>query len=77
MSVVFEIPTGTSTNAIGDLLRVEGIIESAFVWKNWYVRFRGIGPFEAGYVQPQEELVDRRRRRRCSATGPRRHRSCR
>jgi UPF0755 protein len=52
--VVFEIPTGTSTNAIGDLLEAEGIIESAFVWKNWYVRVKGIGPFEAGTYNLRE-----------------------
>jgi UPF0755 protein len=46
--VVFELPAGTSTQAIGDLLEAAGVIESAFVWKNWYVRFKDIGPFEAG-----------------------------
>jgi UPF0755 protein len=49
--VTVEIPEGTSTQAIGDVLEREGIIASSFVWKNWYVRFRDIGPFEAGQYQ--------------------------
>jgi UPF0755 protein len=49
--VQIEIPTGTSTAAIGDLLEHEGVIASAFVWENLYVRFRSIGPFEAGFYE--------------------------
>jgi UPF0755 protein len=47
-SVVVEIPPGTSTSSIGDILERNGVITSALVWKTLYVRLRGVGPFDAG-----------------------------
>jgi UPF0755 protein len=45
--VAIEIPTGYSTQEIAGLLVDEGVISNATVFQ-WYVRFQGAGPFEAG-----------------------------
>lgn len=42
-----DIPIGSTSDDIGQLLDAEGVIASASVWK-WYLRVKGGGPFEAG-----------------------------
>ena len=54
-AVVVEIPTGTSTSAIGDILERNDVIASALVWKTLYVRLRGVGPFDAGSYRLQRD----------------------
>ena len=48
-----EIPTGSTSAEIGELLADEGIISSATVW-SWYLRVRGGGPFQAGIYELAE-----------------------
>ncbi len=45
--VVVDIPTGSGTNSIADLLESKGIIDNSFLFK-LYVRWKGAGPFKAG-----------------------------
>jgi len=45
--IVLDIPTGSSTNSIADLLEKKGVIGNAFLFK-LYVRWKGAGPFKAG-----------------------------
>jgi UPF0755 protein len=46
-AVVLTVPTGSSTAQIGTLLANQGIITSADVFQ-YYVKFKGAGPFKAG-----------------------------
>lgn len=46
-AVTLEIPMGSTTEQIGELLAAEGVIASDSVWR-WYVRWQGSGPFQAG-----------------------------
>lgn len=48
--VALEIPEGSTSGDIGQLLADEGIIESDFVW-DWYLRINGGGPFQAGHYE--------------------------
>jgi UPF0755 protein len=45
--VVVEVPSGSSTNAIADLLEKKGVIGSAIVFKLW-LKMKSAGPFNAG-----------------------------
>jgi len=45
--IVLDIPTGSSTSAIADLLEKKNVIRSAFLFK-LYVRVKNAGPFLAG-----------------------------
>lgn len=45
-----EIPIGSTSDDIGELLADEGIIASSQVWR-WYLRIKGGGPFEAGLYE--------------------------
>jgi len=45
-----EVPEGSTSDEIGQLLADEGIIESDFVW-SWYLRINGGGPFQAGVYE--------------------------
>jgi UPF0755 protein len=45
--IVLDIPTGSSTSSIADLLEKKGVINSAFLFK-LYMRVKGGGPFQAG-----------------------------
>ena len=45
--VVIDVPTGSSTNAIADLLAKDGVIGNATVFKLW-LRVKSAGPFKAG-----------------------------
>jgi UPF0755 protein len=42
-----EIPLGSTSSQIGQLLEDADVISSSFVW-DWYLRIKGGGPFEAG-----------------------------
>jgi peptidoglycan lytic transglycosylase G len=55
---VLDVPTGSSTNSIADLLEKKGVISNAFLFK-LYVRWKGAGPFKAGsYRFPQDAPAD-------------------
>jgi UPF0755 protein len=45
--VVVEIPEGTSTAGIGDVLADAGVIANATVW-DWYTKLREVGSIQAG-----------------------------
>ena len=45
--VVIDVPTGSSTSAIADLLAKDGVIGNATVFKLW-LRVKSAGPFKAG-----------------------------
>jgi UPF0755 protein len=45
--VLIEVPTGSSTNAIADLLEKKGVIGNAMVFKLW-LKVNSAGPFKAG-----------------------------
>ena len=47
--IVLDVPTGSSTNSIADLLEKKGVIGNAFLFK-LYVRWKGAGPFKAGQL---------------------------
>jgi len=56
--IVVDVPTGSSTNAIADLLEKQGVINNAFLFK-LYVRWKGGGPFRAGsYRFPRPARAD-------------------
>ena len=56
--IVFEIPTGSSTNSIADLLEKKGVIDNSFLFK-LYIRVKGAGSFQAGtYRFPQHDRAD-------------------
>lgn len=48
--VSIEIPQGSTSDDIGNLLAESGVIESDFIW-GWYLRINGGGPFQAGYYE--------------------------
>jgi peptidoglycan lytic transglycosylase G len=48
--IVLDVPTGSSTNSIADLLKKKGVINNAFLFE-LYVRWKGAGPFQAGSYQ--------------------------
>jgi UPF0755 protein len=45
--VLVEIPDGTTTSGIGDVLADNGVITNASVW-DWYTKLRDVGSFQAG-----------------------------
>jgi UPF0755 protein len=45
--IVFDIPSGSSTSSIADLLEKKNVINNAFLFK-LYVKAKGGGPFQAG-----------------------------
>jgi UPF0755 protein len=45
--VLVEIPDGTTTSGIGDVLADNGVIANASVW-DWYTKLRDVGSFQAG-----------------------------
>lgn len=51
--VEVEIASGSTTEAIGQLLEENGVITSAMVW-NYWTRFNDEGPFQAGFFVFQE-----------------------
>jgi UPF0755 protein len=56
--IVLDVPTGSSTNSIADLLEKKGVIGNAFLFK-FYVRWKGAGPFKAGsYRLPEHAQAD-------------------
>jgi UPF0755 protein len=56
--VVLDIPTGSSTNTIADLLEKKGVIDNAFLFK-LYVKLKSAGPFLAGtYRLPAHDKAD-------------------
>lgn len=54
--VAVDIPMGSSSSAIGDLLAEKDVISDATVWR-WYLRLKGGGPFEAGLYRLQENMA--------------------
>jgi UPF0755 protein len=54
-----EIPAGSTSDDIGQLLAAEGIIANDFVW-GWYLRINGGGPFQAGLYElaPNSAIAD-------------------
>jgi UPF0755 protein len=48
--VMVEVPEGTSTAGIGEVLADAGVIRNATVW-SWYTKLRDVGPFDAGSYQ--------------------------
>jgi len=56
--IVFEIPRGSSTSSIADLLEKKAVIDNAFLFK-LYVRAKNAGPFQAGsYRFPTHDGAD-------------------
>ena len=56
--IVLDIPSGSSTNSIADLLEKKGIIDNAFLFKV-YVKVKNGGPFLAGtYRFPTHDGAD-------------------
>ena len=56
--IVLDIPTGSSTNSIADLLEKKGVIDNAFLFK-LYVKLKSGGPFLAGtYRLPLHDRAD-------------------
>ena len=51
--VSIEVPEGSTTEAIGSLLEEQRVIASDTVW-GWYVRWKGVGPFQAGLYEFRE-----------------------
>src|SRR5581483_3185551 len=45
--LVVDIPTGSTTSSIADLLEQKGVIDNSFLFR-LYVRVKGGGPFQAG-----------------------------
>ena len=45
--IVLDIPTGSSTSSIADLLEKKNVINNAFLFK-LYIKVKGGGPFQAG-----------------------------
>lgn len=45
--VQIDIPSGSSTQAIGSLLERRDVITDAGVWR-WYIKLKSAGPFQAG-----------------------------
>ena len=61
-TVLVEIPEGTSTSGIGDVLAEAGVISDATVW-DWYTKLRDPGTIKAGRYEMQldssfDEAVD-------------------
>jgi UPF0755 protein len=52
-TVELEIPAGSTTEDIGQLLVDNDVITSAIVWKYW-TRVEGVGPFQAGFYEFQQ-----------------------
>jgi len=53
-----EIAVGSTTEDIGQILEDHGVITSAMVWDYW-TRFKGAGPFQAGFYDFQENMAFR------------------
>ena len=53
--VAVDIPLGTATAAIADILANHEVISDAEIFR-WYVRFKGAGPFDAGQYRLQENM---------------------
>ncbi len=57
--VVVDVPTGSSTSAIADLLAKQGVVGNATVFKLW-LRLKSAGPFKAGqYKLHKNEDADK------------------
>ena len=61
-TVLVEIPEGTSTAGIGDVLAEAGVISDATVW-DWYTKLRDVGTIKAGRYEMQldssfDEAID-------------------
>ena len=54
--VAIDIPLGTTTSGIADLLAANDVITSAEVFR-WYVRFKSAGPFDAGLYTMQSNMA--------------------
>jgi UPF0755 protein len=56
--VVVDVPTGSSTTSIADLLEKKNVIDNSFLFK-LYMRWKGAGPFKAGtYRFPEHAPAD-------------------
>jgi UPF0755 protein len=56
--IVLEIPTGSSTSSIVDLLEQKGVVDNGFLFKI-YLKVKGAGPFKAGsYRLPRHDRAD-------------------
>lgn len=69
--IVLTVPSGSSTNAIADLLEKKGVIDNAFLFK-LYLRVKGGGSFQAGtYRMPtHDSAADVLRRLRAGPLAP-------
>jgi UPF0755 protein len=57
--VIVDVPTGSGTNSIADLLEKKDVIDNAFLFK-LYLRWKGGGPFKAGsYRMPLHAPADK------------------
>jgi UPF0755 protein len=61
-TVLVEIPEGTSTAGVGDVLADAGVISNATVW-DWYTKLRDVGTIKAGHYEMQldssfDEAID-------------------
>lgn len=54
--VSVDIPLGTTTSAIAELLASSDVVSSAEVFR-WYVRVKGAGPFDAGLYTLQANMA--------------------
>jgi UPF0755 protein len=54
-TVLVEIPEGTSTSAVGDLLADAGVISNASLW-DWYTKLNDPGTIKAGKYQLQTNM---------------------
>ena len=55
-AVLVEIPEGTSTAGVGDVLADAGVISDATVW-DWYTKLRDVGTIKAGTLRDAARLV--------------------
>jgi UPF0755 protein len=53
-----DIAVGSTTAGIGEILEEEGVITSATLWDYW-ARYTGAGPFQAGFYVFQENMAFR------------------
>jgi UPF0755 protein len=56
--VEIEIPNGSTTARIGEILEENGVITSSRLWDYW-TRFQGAGPFQAGFFVFRENMAFR------------------
>jgi UPF0755 protein len=63
--ILLDVPTGSSTSAIADLLEKKGVIKNAFLFK-LYMKAKGAGSFQAGQYRfptsaPADQVLTRLR----------------